>query len=456
MAINVDICLPELYDYQQKMRDGFKRFNIVDCGRRTGKTVFDIDMASDIIFQGGRVGWFASKFEYLEDAWMDINEIFAPIIKNSRQSPSHIMTFKTKARLYGFSLNTTGAGRSKMLDGAVIDEAGEAKDLENQFEKQILPSLADRAGWVIMSGTPKGRNGFYKYHQKGVNGEKDYISWTLPSCVNPNPNIRAEYERARLTCSERTFRQEWNAEFLADAGGVFRNVRECSIIHRGEYTYNPHHEYFAVVDWGRVNDFSFITIWDMNTLNQVDSDRYNQIEYGMQRERIKAMYDKWHLTGENVRVEGNSIGYTNAEELNKDGYPVSIFYTDNAKKARWVDEFAGALEHQRIGLLEDEVQIDELESFESTLTPTGLYKYAAPANQHDDTVIPNIVAYHYLKSADWSDMSDSTKIGKTQEQIELDAYNAEWAERMKTLREKSLPPNQIEDFLNEDSYVEVY
>ena len=117
-----------------------------------------------------------------------------------------------------------------------------------------------------------------------------------------------------------------------------------------------------------------------------------------------------------------------------------------------VDEFAAALERKNSHLLNDPIQVDELESFESSKTETGLYKYGAPVGRHDDTVIANLIAFHALKSRDFSDLTDSSTVGKSPEKVELDAYNAEWVERMKSLREQTFPPDAVDDFLNEGVY----
>jgi phage FluMu gp28-like protein len=239
---------------------------------------------------------------------------------------------------------------------------------------------------------------------------------------------------------------------LQDSGGVFRNVRQCSTVSREDYIYNPNHTYLLTADWGRSNDFSVFSVWDMDTYCQVELKRSNKVEYDEQREVLKDLYRGWHLCEENCRVEGNSIGHENAQQLRKDGYPVTEFYTNNERKSRWVDELAGSLEHQRIRLINDPVQIKELQSYERSSTPGEKFKYGAPTGQHDDTVITAMTANHYLKTEDWSDLSDTTTAAKTPERAELDAYNAEWAERMKSLREQTFPSNAVDDFLNEGVY----
>ena len=46
-----------------------RRFNVLMCGRRFGKTALGIDLGVEEALGGGRVGWFAPSYKYLEEAW---------------------------------------------------------------------------------------------------------------------------------------------------------------------------------------------------------------------------------------------------------------------------------------------------------------------------------------------------------------------------------------------------
>jgi len=79
------------------------------------------------------------------------------------------------------------------------------------------------------------------------------------------------------------------------------------------------------------------------------------------------------------------------------GLPIEGLMTTNATKALWVDDLSLAMETEKILLLNDDVQKDELISFEGTRLPSGLTRYAAPEGQHDDTVIALLLAYQAAK-----------------------------------------------------------
>ena len=146
------------------------------------------------------------------------------------------------------------------------------------------------------------------------------------------------------------------------------------------------------VDWGKSNDYTVISGFDLRTRRQILCDRFNQIDYVVQRGRLRALYEAWHPTI--ILAESNSIGAPIIEDLQRDGLPVVPFHTSNASKVQIIESLALAFERQQIELLDNAVQISELESYEMTRTATGLPKYSAPSGMHDDTVMALALAHH--------------------------------------------------------------
>ena len=61
-----------------------------------------------------------------------------------------------------FGADNADALRGQFFDGVVADEYGDWKP--SVWSYVIRPALADRGGWAIMIGTPKGRNQFWEMH----------------------------------------------------------------------------------------------------------------------------------------------------------------------------------------------------------------------------------------------------------------------------------------------------
>jgi hypothetical protein len=72
---------------------------------------------------------------------------------------------------------------------------------------------------------------------------------------------------------------------------------------------------------------------------------------------------------------------------------VQSWTATNASKAAVVQQLSLALEQGELTLLDDATQKGELQAFESTVTQTGLVRYAAPEGMHDDTVIALALAW---------------------------------------------------------------
>ena len=94
----------------------------------------------------------------------------------------------------------------------------------------IRPALADRRGEALFLSTPNGRNWFWGLYMLGQQNAADqWQSWRFPTRANPLIDP-AEIEAAREPLPERLFSRNIEAEFLPDAGGVFRGVEAAASV----------------------------------------------------------------------------------------------------------------------------------------------------------------------------------------------------------------------------------
>ena len=70
------------------------------------------------------------------------------------------------ARIQLFGADNADAIRGLYFDGVVIDEIADMKG--DVWTAIIRPALADRKGWALLIGTPKGMNQLYKFYQRGL------------------------------------------------------------------------------------------------------------------------------------------------------------------------------------------------------------------------------------------------------------------------------------------------
>ncbi|MCD4684645.1 MAG: hypothetical protein K8S97_01745, partial [Anaerolineae bacterium] len=279
--------------------------------------------------------------------------------------------------------------RGSGLDLAVLDEA--AYMHADVWQAAIRPALADRRGEAMFLSTPNGRNWFWALYMRGQQPQQsDWASWRLPTRANPLIEA-AEIEAARHLLPERLYRQEYEAEFLDDAGGVFRSVEAAATVEPGGSP-RPGARVVFGVDWGRDNDYTCIAVLDADTGEIVALDRFNEIGWALQRGRLTALAQRWQPDA--IWAEANSIGGPNIEALQTEGLPVMAFYTTAASKGPLIESLALAIERRDIKLLRDPVLIEELQAYTMERLPSGRFRYSAPPGGHDDSVIATALAWY--------------------------------------------------------------
>lgn len=300
------------------------------------------------------------------------------------------------------SLDDPDNVRGYTADGVVMDEAAFIKG--DAWQEVLRPMLIDTAGWAWGIGTPKGRNWFHTEFHKAVD-HADYMAWQIPTLgvqvqdgelvrtYHPLENPDVPFEEIRQlwqSMPQRVFEQEILAVFHDDLGGVFRNVAAVSTL-----AVQPGaggRQYVWGIDWAFSNDYTCVSVMDANTRRQVYLDRFNGVDYTLQRQRLIALAHDYPPTA--VVSEANAMGRPNNEVLRANGLPVQDFTTGAASKAVIIETLAGAIERADVQLLNDAVQVGELQAYEGQRQPGGGVKYGAPDGMHDDTVIALALAYH--------------------------------------------------------------
>lgn len=276
--------------------------------------------------------------------------------------------------------------RGEAFDLVVVDEAAQIKP--ETWTDVIMPTLADRDGRAMLISTPKGKNWFWQEWVKadGVRAK----AWNAPSKANPMPTIQRAYEMARQRVSARTFAQEWDAQFIDDGGGVFRDVSKATTA-EPQSNAQPGHAYVIGADWGRTNDATVFVVVDITSRAACYIDRMEGTPYAAQLMRLRALWDRFGQPP--IIAELNSMGGPQVESAQQGGLPVQGLTTTNATKAAWIDALALAFEQGTISIIPDQTLVTELQAFESTRLPSGMVRYAAPDGLHDDTVMALALAW---------------------------------------------------------------
>ncbi len=360
------------------------RFRVLACGRRFGKTVYGLHRLVRPALDGRPVAWFAPSYKYLGEVWRDFGRALKPVIARTNRTEGRIELI-TGGSIEFWSLEDEDAGRSRKYAHVVVDEAAKCRNLEAAWNGAIRPTLTDYRGGADFLSTPKGRDFFWRAWTWGQDPlETEWASWQLPTVCNPFIDP-AEVEAARRQMPERLFRQEFLAEFLDDAGGVFRRVAES--IDRGRSgnrcLMEPRRTYSMGIDLARIEDFTVVTVID-NTGRQLYFDRFNQISWERQLASIRQAAS-WYRPV--IYCDSTGVGDPIFERLVNAGLDAYPYQLTNASKQQLIDHLAMELEHGKLRLMDVPEQEAELLAFQYELTKTRKVRMAAPEGMHDDCVI---------------------------------------------------------------------
>lgn len=405
----LDVLFRPMHPAQAKVRSEMKRFNIASCGRRFGKSFMCVDWVLEPAVRDGLpVAWFAPTFKMLTEVFSDMVNIIGNeniVRKNFQQGRIEL---RNGGKIDLWSLEASPTLRGRKYARIVVDEAAHVNcDLQDAWEKVIRPTLTDYEGDAFFISTPNGYNYFRTLYERGEDPSlqyKDWMSWQLPTVANPYINPH-EVELAREEMDEQSYRQEYLAEFLRDEGAVFRNV-EANLIARENAKPKDHagHRLVAGVDWAQVKDFTVNAIGCETCREEVFLERFNQIDFATQREKLISRWIEWNVS--RASVEENSIGRPNYEELvrfpietsNGNFCSVKAVRLTSESKPKLVQALALSLEKEQFKFLPDKVGKNELLSYEAKVNAvTNNIRYAAPSGAHDDTVIGRCMMLSNIK-----------------------------------------------------------
>lgn len=204
-----------------------KRYSLTVAHRRAGKTVARINRlikeAATCTRENPRFGYLAPYYIQAKDiAWNYLKHYSHPIIALGDKRPNESelsVTFPhngAQIRLYG--AENADRLRGLYFDGLVGDEA---QDIAPSVLTQIiLPALADRQGWLDMSGTPKGwGNLLGETFQKYATDPEWYVQILRASETGIIP--ADELARLKRIMPDNEYMQEFECSFDAAITGAY-------------------------------------------------------------------------------------------------------------------------------------------------------------------------------------------------------------------------------------------
>lgn len=225
--------LMKLHPAQREIVQNRERFNVLNCGRRFGKTSLAERLIFDVAIKGYPVGFWSPTYKDLYEVWQSCKNRFADIIEKKDEQVKQII-FRGGGKMDFWSLDDPDSGRGRKYKRAIIDEAEKAKKFGEAWQGTILPTLLDLGGDAWILSTPKfGQTYFKQLFKHGRDGKKGWASFNLSTYSNPHID-KEELEMIRQTMDELSFRCEILAEDVDAVNNPFayafdeaKHVKPC-------------------------------------------------------------------------------------------------------------------------------------------------------------------------------------------------------------------------------------
>ena len=202
------------------------RYSLTVAHRRAGKTVARINKlirrAAIATINAPRFGYLAPYYIQAKDiAWNYLKSYSRPILElggKVNESELSVVFPHNGAQIRLYGAENADRLRGLYFDGMVADEA---QDIAPQALTQvIMPALADRQGWLDLSGTPKGWGNLLGESYKRA---KDDPAWFVQLLRASETGLIPADELARLRSMmpENEYLQEFECSFDAAITGAY-------------------------------------------------------------------------------------------------------------------------------------------------------------------------------------------------------------------------------------------
>jgi hypothetical protein len=245
-------------------RDAFKKFHkrterwaCLVAHRRAGKTVACInDLIRRAFSDGkaeGRYAYIAPFYRQAKSiAWDYLLKFSEPVRVNANASELWVELLNG-ARIRLFGADNPDSLRGLYLDGVILDEYADMRP--RVWGEIIRPLLADREGWAVFIGTPKGHNGFYEIWRTAQASDSWYAASVKASLSGILPV--SELSDAKQGMTEDQYEQEFECSFEAAILGAYygKELRQCEQAGRvTSVEYDPNIPVYTAWDLGYHDD----------------------------------------------------------------------------------------------------------------------------------------------------------------------------------------------------------
>lgn len=387
-----NIELPIYYHSGQKrfFFDSKAKKKVIAKGRRWGLTKGYANRAIEYLLDGVSPGLWVDTVNSNIDRYVE--RYFYPILQKLPPKYWKWRQQRKELDICGHKLDMRSADRPELIEGfaykfIMLNEAGIILRKEYLYNNTILPMTLDYNPDFYIGGTPKGKGLFHELAVRADDPQnKDQEFFRFTSFDNPYLTQK-DVEELTKEIPKTIQEQEVYAKFLEDSSTVFRNLVQCATARPREPEAGK--TYYLGADLARLQDYTVIAVMDSDG-NQVYMDRFNEIDWKLQEERIKFIAKKYNNA--QVWLDVTGVGDPIYEALRGMDVNVQPYKFTNESKKQLIQMLMMSLEQEKVKIFDKEdpngkVQFNEMVIFEYEMTSSGLIRYQAPEGYNDDCVI---------------------------------------------------------------------
>ena len=239
--------------HQSWIHRNLKRFNVLPCHRRFGKTYLAVN---EIVDRGLRCTRKNPRYYYVAPtyssakriAWeyvKDATRVFPGVTTNESELRVDIPRGDDYIRIQLLGAENPGNLKGVYADGVIFDEYAETDPVV--WKEVFRPALSDRLGWAIFIFTPKGANHaheLYRMARQDTSGE-----WFAALFKASDTKVipQKELDAARHFMGEDMYQQEYEVDFTAALVGAYYKHEMGMMLKDKRITKVPHDTHCPVM-----------------------------------------------------------------------------------------------------------------------------------------------------------------------------------------------------------------
>jgi hypothetical protein len=305
------------------------RFTVVVAHRRMGKTVSAILHLINAALNNEQKD---PRYAYIAPTYAQAKRVaFDYLVEYTRPLGAKVNIAELRVDFLGRRISLYGSEngdslRGQYFDGVCLDEIGDQNP--KIWNEIIRPALADRKGWCLFIGTPKGNNHFADFKDRALKAD----GWKFLEFKASDTGIldAKELADAKAEMGEDKFRQEFECSFDAPVEGAYYGALLNEADEQNRVTKIPRDPIAKIVCSWDLGISDSTCIWVAQVVGKeiqlIDATENHGVglDYYVTWLRERGYDQGQHILPHDVRVRELGTGKSRQEVLTEAGLDVTI------------------------------------------------------------------------------------------------------------------------------------